>query len=104
MNDVQITKHQVRQSTDGDISDETWTDIPNSAYGEVNAASYTVGSLTDGTEYTFQVRAVNACTATMGCGNSDPGTATMATPVADVGELEEVTFSEVDVDRLFTTC
>ena len=83
LNDLQITKHQARQSTDGDITDETWTDIPNSAYGGVNAASYTITSLTDGTEYTFQVRAVNACTATTGCGNSDPTTAVGATPNAD---------------------
>ena len=62
LNDLQITKHQVRQSTDGGANYETWTDIPNSAYREPNAASYTIGSLTDGTEYTFQVRAVNAYT------------------------------------------
>ena len=83
VNDVQITKHEFRQSTDGDISDETWTDIPNSGYGEVNATTYTIGSLTDGTEYTFQVRAVNACTTTTGCGESDPATVTMVTPNAD---------------------
>ena len=83
LNDVHITKHQVRQTTDSDITDETWTDIPNSAYGGVNAASYTIGSLTDGTEYTFQVRAVNGCTDTTGCGNSDPATAVMETPDAD---------------------
>ena len=83
VNDLNITKHQVRQTTDSDITDETWADIPNSAYGEANAASYTIGSLTDGTEYTFQVRAVNGCTTTAGCGNSDPATAVMATPDAD---------------------
>ncbi len=83
VNDVNITKHQVRQSTDGGANYGTWTDIPNSAFGGLNAASYTVGSLTDGTEYTFQVRAVNGCTATTGCGNSDPATAAMATPDAD---------------------
>ena len=80
VNDVNITKHQVRQSTDGDISDETWTDITNSAYGEANAASYTIGSLTPGTEYTFQVRAVNGCTTTTGCGNSDPSSSVTGTP------------------------
>ena len=83
VNDLNITKHQVRQSTDGGTNYGTWTDIPNSAYGEVNANTYTIGSLMDGTEYTFQVRAVNACTATTGCGNSDAATATMATPDAD---------------------
>ena len=83
LNDVQITKHQFRQSTNGGINYGTWTDIPNSAYGEVNANTYTIGSLMDGTEYTFQVRAVNACTATTGCGISAAATATMATPDAD---------------------
>ncbi len=82
LNDIQITKHQVRQSTDGDISDETWTDIPDSAHLGINATTYTIGSLTDGTEYTFQVRAVNGCTATIGCGESDPATI-MVTPDAD---------------------
>ena len=83
LNDLQITKHQVRQTTDSDVTDETWTDIPSSAYGEVNANTYTIGSLTDGTEYTFQVRALNGCTANTGCGNSDPATAVMTTPDAD---------------------
>ena len=82
-NDVSITKHQVRQSTDGGNNYGTWTDIPNSAYGGVNANTYTIGSLTDGTEYTFQVRAINGCTTVTGCGESDPATTTMATPVAD---------------------
>ena len=83
LNDVQITKHQYRQSTDGGNNYGTWTDIPNSGYGEVNATTYTIGSLSDGTEYTFQVRAVNGCTATTGCGNSGAATAVMATPDAD---------------------
>ena len=83
VNDGNITKHQVRQTTDSDITDETWTDIPDSAPGEANDTSYTIGSLTDGTEYTFQVRAVNGCDTTTGCGNSDPATAVMATPDGD---------------------
>ena len=83
VNDVQITKHQVRQTTDNDITDETWTDIPNSAYRGVNATTHTIGSLTAGTTYTFQVRAVNGCTTSAGCGESDPAPAVMATPDAD---------------------
>ncbi len=75
VNDLNITKHQYRQSTDGEISDETWTDIPDSGYGEENAASYTIRGLIDDTEYTFQLRAVNGCAATTGCGESDPATA-----------------------------
>ena len=80
VNDVQITKHQVRQSTDGGANYGDWTDIPRSAYGGVNDVGYTIDGLSDGTTYTFQVRAVNACTPN--CGNSDPATAVMATPDA----------------------
>ena len=47
-----ITKYQV--STDGG---ETFTDMRGSS---ATAATYTVTGLTNGTEYTFQVRAVNA--------------------------------------------
>ena len=83
LNDLNITKYQYRQSTDAGANYGTWTDIPNSSYTGINASTYTIGSLTDGTEYTFQVRAVNGCTATTGCGNSDPAAATMATPAAD---------------------
>ena len=51
-----ITKYQYRRKTDtGTYS--SWTDIPNS--GDTTT-SYTVTSLTNGTEYTFGVRAVNA--------------------------------------------
>ena len=38
----------------------SWTDIPNSAPGEVNSTSYMVEGLTNGVEYPFQIRAVNA--------------------------------------------
>lgn len=76
LNDLNITKHQYRQAVDGDITDEAWVDIQNSGYGGVNAAGYTIAGLTDGTDYTFQVRAVN------GCAESDPATAVTATPQA----------------------
>ena len=49
-----ITGYQV--STDGGT---TFTDIPNSAHGGTNATGYTVTGLTNGTEYTFKLRAVN---------------------------------------------
>ena len=84
LNDAAITKHQYCQKTDTSACAATdWTDIPNSAYGKVNANTYTIGSLTNGTEYTFRVRAVNECAATTGCDISDAATAVMATPVAD---------------------
>ena len=38
----------------------TWTSIPNSAAGEMNATSYTVTPRNNPSEYTFEVRAVNA--------------------------------------------
>ena len=76
VNDVQITKHQVRQSTDGGTSYGNWTDIPDSAFGELNATGHVIDGLTDGTTYTFQVRAVNSF------GNSAAATAVMATPDA----------------------
>ena len=51
-----ITKYQYRRKTDtGTYS--SWADIPNS--GDTTT-SYTVTGLTNGTEYTFGVRAVNA--------------------------------------------
>ena len=53
-----VTKHQVRQKADGG-SFGNWTDIPDSAPGGANASRYTVTELTNGTPYTFQVRAVN---------------------------------------------
>ena len=51
-----ITKYQYRRKTDTGTYG-SWTDIPNS--GDTTT-SYTVTGLTNGTEYTFRVRAVNA--------------------------------------------
>ena len=58
--DSTITKHQYQQKTGTDDFGTTWTDISDSAPSEAIAASYTVTSLTNGTEYTFRIRAVNA--------------------------------------------
>ena len=51
-----ITKYQYRRKTDTGTYG-SWTDIPNS--GDTTT-SYTVTGLTNGTQYTFGVRAVNA--------------------------------------------
>ena len=51
-----ITKYQYRRKTDTGTYG-SWTDIPNS--GDTTT-SYTVTGLTNGTQYTFEVRAVNA--------------------------------------------
>ena len=53
-----IAKHQYRYRT-GPTYLENWTDIPDSAAGGDNAASFTVVNLTIGLAHTFQVRAVN---------------------------------------------
>ena len=56
---IDITGHEYREKV-GNGSFGSWTPIPNSAAGEVNAASYTVTGLNNPSEYTFEVRAVNA--------------------------------------------
>ena len=81
VNDVHITKHQFRQSTDSGINYGAWTDIPDSGY-RGNASRHTIDNLRDGTEYTFQVRAVNSCTVTPGCGESGPTRAARAVTLA----------------------
>ena len=55
----EITGHEYRYKKDSGTYPETWTEIPNSAYGESHASSYTVTGLSGGT-YDFQVRAVNS--------------------------------------------
>ena len=54
-----ITKHQYREKVRTDDFGN-WTNISNSAEGQTNANSYTVPNRTNGTIYTYQVRAVNA--------------------------------------------
>ena len=55
---LDITRHEYREK-EGNGSFGSWTPIPKSAAGEVNASSYTVTSLSNPSEYTLEVRAVN---------------------------------------------
>ncbi len=74
-NNNTITGYQV--STDGGT---TFTDIPNSTHGQTNATEYTVIGLTNGTAYSFAVRAVNLS----GIGSASPdATATPLWPAPD---------------------
>ncbi len=68
------TKWQYRQKS-GTQSFGDWQDVPTSAYGESHDGSYTVTGLTNGTAYTFELRAVSPA----GAGNeSDEAIATPA--------------------------
>ena len=70
-----ITAHQYRKKVGSGDYEATWTPIPNSEAGGANANSYTVTTgLTNGTAYTFQVRAVNAV------GNGAEATSDEVTP------------------------
>ena len=71
-----VTSHQYRQKTTGAFGG--WQNIALSAAHETNAGSFTVSSeLTNGTTYTFEVRAVNAAE-----GGSAESNEARATPVA----------------------
>ena len=72
----EVTGHQYRRKTAGAFG--AWQDIAESAPGEANATGYTVANLTNGTAYTFEVRARNAE------GESDPSPEAETTPDAAV--------------------
>ena len=61
-NDSALIRHEYCQKTSAGqtCADADWTTIANSGVGGTNAASYTVTNLTNGTEYFFRIRAVNA--------------------------------------------
>ena len=71
--DFSITKYQYQQK-EGGGSFSGWTNIPASAQGEANSASYTVMGLTPDTAHTFKIRAVNSF------GNGVESTEASATP------------------------
>ena len=71
-NDASITKYQYVYREGLGIG--LWEDIPGSG---ASTTSYTVTGLTNGTEYSFQIRAVN------NGGNSDDSDTVTATPRAD---------------------
>ncbi len=78
------TIYQYRQSTNGGTTwAPDWTDIMGSGPGGANVASYTVTGLTNGTEYTFEVRAKNA----LGEGGSSRVAATPATMPGEIQNL-----------------
>ena len=55
-----VTRFEYRLSADGGSTwNPNWTAIPDSAPGEANAGSFTIGGLTDDTTYTLELRAVN---------------------------------------------
>jgi len=55
-----VSRYEYRLSADGGATwSPDWTAIPDSAPGGANADSYKLTGLTDGTEYTVELRAVN---------------------------------------------
>ena len=67
----------------------SWTVIPDSGPGGSHRTSYTVTGLTNGTEYTFMVRAVNAASAP-GPGLESVSAPASATPASSVQRREAV--------------
>ena len=95
-----ITKHQYRYKTTGDYDDADWTDIPDSGPGGANEAGHTVTGLTNGTAYTFQLRAANRDTESTAVESSAVTPADVTAPtlssalVNNIGTLIVLTFNE----------
>ncbi len=70
--DTNITTYQIRKKTETDSVFEIWGNINKSG---ANTTSHTVGNLTTGVEYSFQIRAVNST------GGSPPSDTAKATPL-----------------------
>ena len=85
-----ITKHQLQQK-EGNAEYGAWMDIPDSAAGQKNQASHTVTGLTNGTDYAFQVRAVNDE------GESDASVEATATPTAVAPPTVSVTITAAEI-------
>ncbi len=91
--DSGITKYQLRHKagtsfSDGD--DSLWADIADS---DASTTSHTVTGLTNGTEYVFQVRAVNAG----GSGTASvavTATANNATPSFDMNTVDDQSYTQ----------
>ena len=85
-----VTKHQLQQK-EGNAAYGDWMDIPDSAAGQKNQASHTVTGLTNGTDYAFQVRAVNDA------GESDASVEATATPMAVPALTVSVTITAAEI-------
>ena len=94
-----ITSHEYRQKA-GDVYG-AWTAIPDSAPSEANEDSFTVTGLSNGTLYTFQLRAVNAVgggvsSAEVAATPNAPASGTVTiTGTAEVGQTLTVSVSGV---------
>ena len=96
-----VTKHQYRFKTTGEYDDDDWTDIPDSGPGGGNEDGYTVTGLTNGTAYTFQLRAANRDTESTAVESSAVTPADVTAPTLSSAEVRSdgitllLEFSEV---------